>query len=46
MYTELQISMLEADAVTALERKEITILQFDNRIKKYEKMKEENKCTI
>ena len=44
--TDSMIDCLIANSITALERKEITILQFDNRIKKYEKQKEANKCTI
>lgn len=39
MYTELQLDMLVADALTLLERKAITLKQFDFRIKKYKKMR-------
>ena len=41
MYTELQIDMLEADTITALERKVITTKQFENRIKRLNKIKED-----
>ena len=41
MYTELQIDMLQADTITALERKVITTKQFENRIKRLNKIKED-----
>lgn len=43
MYTQLQISMLEADTITALERNVITQAQFNNRILKLNKMKDDLK---
>lgn len=41
MYTKLMIDCLEADAVTALERKVITIKQFENRIKRLNKLRDD-----
>jgi hypothetical protein len=38
---ELMIDCLIADSISSLEHKNITKEQFDNRIKKLEKMKEE-----
>ena len=43
MYTELQIDMLEADTITSLERKVITQKQFNFRINKLNKMKDDFK---
>ena len=43
MYTELQISMLEVDTITSLERKVITKKQFNFRINKLNKMKDDFK---
>ena len=43
MYTELQIDMLEADTLTALQNKNITTKQFDCRILKLNKMKDDFK---
>ena len=37
--TKLQIDCLVADALTAMELKKITVEQFDNRIKRLEKLK-------
>ena len=44
--TNLMLDCLISDSITDLERGKITILQFNNRIKKLEKQKEDNKCTI
>ena len=43
MYTELQIDMLEADTVTSLKRKVITQKQFNFRINKLNKMRDDFK---
>ena len=43
MYTELQIDMLQADALTALQNKNITTKQFDCRIERLNKMKDDFK---
>ena len=43
MYTELQISMLEADTITSLERKVITQKQFNFRTNKLNKMRDDFK---
>ena len=43
MYTELQISMLEVDTITSLERKVITKKQFNFRINKLNKMRDDFK---
>ena len=43
MYTELQIDMLQADTITALERKVITQKQFNFRINKLNKMRDDFK---
>lgn len=43
MYTKLQIDMLQADAITAMENGTITLKQFDCRIKRIKKLRDDLK---